>query len=308
MLSVCLPSEQAVKLTGPLPDGVRVLVWDGSGEPAPAGIEETEFLVFDHGAPFAEVISAMPRLRVVQATSAGIDRLLGKIPEGVTLCDGRGVHGASASEWVLAAILASVRQLPGFVRDQQRGEWLPRETDELSGQTVLIVGAGDIGTQIARRVRAFDAEPVLVARRARAASADGPVHAREDLPGLLPGADTVVTVVPMTTETRHMVDADFLGGMRDGALLVNAARGPVVVTDALLAELESGRLRAALDVTDPEPLPPDHPLWHAPNLLITPHVAGMVRGLPQRAYALVRGQIQRYVNGEPLINVVDGDY
>ena len=150
---------------------------------------------------------------------------------------------------------------------------------------------------------AFDAEPVLVARHAR----DG-VFATDQLPELLPTADIVVLVVPFTDETRHMVDQEFLAKMRDGALLVNAARGPVVVTEALLAELESRRLHAALDVTDPEPLPSEHPLWRAPNLLLTPHVAGAVQGFPARAYALVREQISRYVKGEPLINVVDGAY
>jgi phosphoglycerate dehydrogenase-like enzyme len=302
VVTVCLPAAGAASLAGPLPDDVQALTWGGSTH-APPGIELTEFLVLGHGSPYAEMIAAMPRLQVVQALSAGVEGLLGPIPAGVTLCDGRGIHGGPVSEWILAAILASVRELPGFFHAQERGEWTQHSTGELSGKRVLIVGAGDLGERTARRLRAFGTEPVMVARHARAE-----VHATEELPALLPSADIVVLVVPITEETRHMVDAAFLARMRDGALLVNAARGSVVVTEALLAELEAHRLHAALDVTDPEPLPSGHPLWRAPNLLLTPHVAGGVDGFPARAYALVREQIGRYSRGEPLLNVVSGAY
>jgi phosphoglycerate dehydrogenase-like enzyme len=156
---------------------------------------------------------------------------------------------------------------------------------------------------MARRLRAFDVEPTMVARTAR----EG-VHAVAELPDLLPHADVVVLVVPLTSETARMVDATFLGAMPNGSLLVNAARGPIVDTDALLAELQAGRLFAALDVTDPEPLPPDHALWDAPNLLLTPHVGGSVRGFPRRAYVLVREQILRFAAGQPMVNVVKGEY
>jgi phosphoglycerate dehydrogenase-like enzyme len=302
MVTICLPDSAAVRLASPHPEDVEVLTWDGSGAP-PAGIERVEFWVASSGLDHKAMMQAMPQLRVVQALSAGIDYLIGLIPEGVTLCDGRGVHGGATAEWALTAILASLREFPGFVRAQEREEWTQHTTDELQGKRVLIVGAGDLGEQTARRLRAFDAEPTMVARHAR-----NGVHAVADLPKLLPAADVVVIVIPMTDETRHMVDRDFLAKMRDGALLVNAARGPVVVTDDLLAELQSGRLHAALDVTDPEPLTTGHPLWSAPNLLLTPHVGGAVRGFPERAYALVRAQLTRYAAGEPLINVVEGDY
>jgi phosphoglycerate dehydrogenase-like enzyme len=302
VVTVCLPSQQALRLASPLPDGVDAIVWDGS-TPAPDEADRTEFLVVLHNSPFTEMFEAMPRLRVVQTLSAGIDYLVGRIPPGVTLCDGRGVHGGAVAEWVMTAILASLHEFPGFLRAQERREWTQHVTAELAGKRVLIVGAGDLGEHTARRVRAFDAEPILVARCAR----DG-VFGTDQLPELLPAADVVVLVVPFTEETHHMVDQEFLARMRDGALLVNAARGPVVVTEALLAELESRRLHAALDVTDPEPLPSDHPLWRAPHLLLTPHVGGAVQGFPVRAYTLVREQIERYVNGEPLINVVDGAY
>jgi phosphoglycerate dehydrogenase-like enzyme len=306
MAVLCLPPDidgldlRAALAAGPLPGGPELVWWDGTGEPDRAG--EIEALVLPFGAPL-DVLARMPRLRMVQTLSAGVDRILPAVPEGVILCDGRGTHGSSVAEWVLAALLAVVRELPRFVRLQGAGTWENVQTGELAGATVLIVGAGDIGLRIARLVEAFGAEPVLVARRAR----DG-VHGIGDLPRLLPGADAVVLVVPLTAETTGLADAAFLAAMRDGAILVNAARGPVVDTDALLAELTSGRLRAALDVTEPEPLPEGHPLWQAPGLLLTPHVAGYVTGFPPRALALIRPQLERFLRGEPLENVVEDGY
>jgi phosphoglycerate dehydrogenase-like enzyme len=303
---LCLPDERAVELVGALPDGIDVVVWNGRG-PVGEAVAATDFLVPTFGTTKPEWQRAMfgqlPKLRVVQLLSAGVDFVVGNTPPGVLLCDARGVHGGSTSEWALTAILASLREFPRFVLAAQEHRWDQDTTDELAGKRVLVVGAGDLGDQLARRLRACDAEPVLVARSAR----DG-VHGTAELPQLLPDADVVVIVVPLTAETRGMVDATFLAAMRDGSLLVNAARGPIVQTEALLDQLTSRRLYAALDVSDPEPLPPDHPLWSAPNLLITPHVGGSVRGFPRRAYALVRAQVVRFDAGEPLHNVVSGDY
>jgi phosphoglycerate dehydrogenase-like enzyme len=209
---------------------------------------------------------------------------------------------------VLAVVLAAVRSLPRFVRAQDERRWDYTFTDELAGKRVLVVGAGDVGGQVRRKLLTFDAEVTMVARRARPATGTEPaVHAIAELPELLPAAEVVVLVVPLTAETRGMVDAAFLARLPDGALVVNGARGQVLDTAALTAELLAGRLRAALDVTDPEPLPADHPLWQASGLLLTPHVAGSVTGFPRRAYRLVRVQLERWVAGEPLANqVVDG--
>jgi len=221
----------------------------------------------------------------------------------VTLCDARGVHDSSTSEWAATAVLAAVREFPRFAVAQVAGRWEHGVTGELAGRRVLVVGAGSIGDALCRRLEPFGVDLVRVARRAR----DG-VHAVVELPELLPSADVVVLLVPLTDATRGMVDAAFLARMPDGALLVNAARGPAVDTDALTAELASGRLRAALDVTDPEPLPAGHPLWTVPGLLLTPHVAGSVRGVLPRAYRLVARQLWRYADGEPLDNVVVDGY
>lgn len=299
-----VPSAQGRDLIGPPPAGVEVVVWDSAGDPpaeaAGAGFWVPQMLAKDEVAAQA---AKLPELEVVQLLSAGADAFVGRLPDGVTLCDARGVHGSSTSEWVLAAILAAVREFPRFLAETARGEWNQRTTGELAGQRVLVVGAGDVGEAIRRRLLPFETTVTMVARTARADA-----RGVEDLPDLLPDADIVVLVVPLTDATRGLADAGFLARMPAGALLVNAARGPVVDTGALVAALRSGRLRAALDVTDPEPLPPGHPLWDCPGLLLTPHVGGAVTGLPKRAYANAAAQLARWAAGEPLENVVVNGY
>jgi phosphoglycerate dehydrogenase-like enzyme len=247
-------------------------------------------------------LAALPRLKLVQLLTAGAERFLGRLPEGVVLCNARGAHTPATAEWAVAATLAAQRGIPFFVREQVAGRWSFTTQSSLVGARVLIVGAGDIGATIGRMLAGFDVELTYVARTAR----EG-VRPTADLPQLLPHADVVILIVPVTPETTGMVDAEFLAAMPDGALLVNAARGVVVHTDALVAELSSGRLRAAVDVTDPEPLPPDHPLWSVPGLLLTPHVGGEVPETGDRAAATVVDQLMRVLAGEPLVNVV-GDY
>ncbi|WP_375486872.1 2-hydroxyacid dehydrogenase [uncultured Jatrophihabitans sp.] len=303
-LVACLPDANAVDLLGPAPDGVEIITWDGGAE-RPAGLARTEFWVpqVEDASSLDDAFEAMPNLKVVQLTSAGVEDVAGRVPDGVTLCDARGVHGTAVAELVLLMLLALQRRLPEFLAQQQQGRWESLGADDLRDKRVVIVGAGDLGEQTAVRLRSFGADPVFVAHSAR----DG-VHATDELPDLLPDADAVVLTLPLTSSTEGMVDADFLAGMRDHAILVNVARGKIVDTDALLAELQSGRLRAGLDVVEPEPLPQGHPLWRAPNLVLTPHAAGNVAASGARAFALVREQLQRHVAGEQLINVVDGDY
>jgi phosphoglycerate dehydrogenase-like enzyme len=247
-----------------------------------------------------DFLGALPRLRLVQLLSAGAEQFVGRLPEGVLLCNARGAHTPSTAEWAVAATLAAQRGLPFFAREQAAGRWSSATFSSLVGARVLVVGAGDIGTTIGRMLAGFDVELTYVARTAR----DG-VRSTAELPELLPHADVVILIVPVTPETTGMVDASFLAAMPDGALLVNAARGVVVDTDALLAELTAGRLRAALDVTDPEPLPAGHPLWSVPGLLLTPHVGGAVPDTNARAAAAVTDQLARVLAGEPLVNVVD---
>ncbi len=307
---LCLASTAVLdRLRQRLPDSelvARATVWSDIGV-IPGDAADIEFWVppfLIHDLELARTaVAALPKLKVIQTQSAGVDGVLPFRPDRVTLCDGRGVHGSSTSEWALTAILSVLREFPRFERAQAERRWDYGVTDELAGKRVLIIGAGDVGQQLARRVIACDAEVVFAARTAR----DG-VHGTDELPELLPEADVVVLIVPKTSKTTGMVDADFLARLKDGALVVNAARGPVVVTDALLAELQSGRLRAAVDVTDPEPLPADHPLWTAPNLLMTPHIGGSVLGLTDRFSTLLAAQVSRFERGEPLQNIVDGEY
>jgi phosphoglycerate dehydrogenase-like enzyme len=269
------------------------------------GIDEVEFYVPDFflSANSIAVMARMPKLRVVQTQTAGVDPLVPHMPPGAILCNARGAHDAGTAEWVLTAILTILRDFPRFAREQAAGHWDYRPTDCLDGKTVLIIGHGSIGATVEKLLGGFEIKVCRVAKNARPG-----VAAVSELDALLPAADVVVVLAPVTPDTVGMVDARFLGLMRDGALLVNAARGSLVVTDALLGELRRGRLRAALDVTDPEPLPRDHPLWSAPNVLITPHVAGSTPASRRRILRLIRAQILRYMRGEPLENVISGAY
>ncbi len=251
--------------------------------------------------------AAIEGLQVIQALSAGVDALIEHVPRGVTLCDAAGAYDAAVAEWVLMAILASQRDLPSSVDAQRAATWRRddrvRASDELTGGTVLIVGYGSIGRAVERRLAACGMKVMRVARHARPG-----VAAMADAPELLPKAAVVVLLVPLTDATRGLVDQRFLAAMAPAALLVNAARGAIVDTTALLDELRSARLRAALDVTDPEPLPDDHPLWSTPGVIITPHVAGATHQSRLRAWSLAAAQVSRFCRGVPLRNVVSDGY
>ena len=306
-LTVLVPDEVGERELAKI-DGIRPVRYDESKGPEGLPREAAEAQVFVPGFlgqdEARQLIESCPKLRLVQLLSAGAEKFVGMLPDGVALSDCRGAHGGVTAEWVLAAILAVLREIPEFVRNQVDAHWDQHLTDTLTGKSVLLVGAGDLAEQATRRLEPFDVGPItLVGTRAR----DG-VHGVDELPDLLPRHDITVLLVPLTDSTRGLVDAEFLAAMPDGALLVNAARGPVVDTDALLAELRSGRLRAAVDVTDPEPLPADHPLWTAPNLLITPHVGGSVPGHLDRAYRVVVPQLEAVVAGEDPPNLVVGQY
>jgi phosphoglycerate dehydrogenase-like enzyme len=301
--TVCLPDEEmGAELD--LPADVDVVVWNGEGR-TPDGAERVEFFVggYMHGPPAAEALRAMPALEVIQLFSAGVEQWLPVVPDGVTLCNGRGVHGGSTAELAVAGLLSLLRGLPQFYVEQQAARWSPERGDDLDGRRVLILGAGDIGRRVAAAVSVFGAVCTFVARHAR-----DDVRAIDELDDLLPEADIVVVSLPHTEQTHQLVNARVLAALPDGAMLVNIARGQIVDTDALLAELQAGRLSAFLDVTDPEPLPADHPLWRAPNVVITPHVGGGTSGWRRRGFALIERQIQRFVAGEDLINVVGDAY
>jgi phosphoglycerate dehydrogenase-like enzyme len=244
-------------------------------------------------------------LRAIQAFSAGVDSMADRVPAGVTLCDAAGVHDVAVAEWVVMCILASRRRLPEHLDAQRSGAWRIESIvgEDLADAVVVLVGAGSIGRAVEARLAPFGASIIRVARRPR----DG-VIPFSDLPTVLPRADVVISLLPLTEETRGMIDAGIIGAMRPGALLVNASRGPVVDSTALTAAVLDGRISVALDVTDPEPLPEGHPLWSAPGAIITPHVAGDVRRQDERAWQLVYDQVGRLARGESLANVVVDGY
>ncbi|MGW8729741.1 2-hydroxyacid dehydrogenase [Streptomyces sp. NPDC055808] len=292
-----------------LPDSFAYRVWDG-GPDFPADPADCAFYVVPYMKP-AETsvrpLAAMTGLQVVQTLTAGIDHVqqgIGLLPPGVRLCNARGVHEASTAELTLALVLASLRGIPGFVQGQERQEWRSGFYPALADKSVLIVGYGSIGAAVEDRLAPFECARVARVARSSRTTERGEVHALTDLPALLPEADVVIVSTPLTGQTKGLVDAEFMARLKDGALLVNVARGPVVDTKALLAELESGRIHAALDVTDPEPLPAGHPLWHAPNVLISPHVGGSSSAFLPRAKRLLAAQLARFAAQEPLDNVV----
>jgi phosphoglycerate dehydrogenase-like enzyme len=265
-----------------------------------ADLETIDFLVPGQERR-AEVLAQLPgltRLGVVQTLSAGTDWVQAAVPSQTTLCSARGARDGPVAEWIVGALLGVSARLLEFAyrREWERG----REIDDLESWTVLIVGMGSIGNRVAELLAPFRTRVVGVVSHAR----DG-LHGIDELAALLPDADAVVMLTPLTDATRGLIGVAELAGMHDGALLINAARGPVVDRDALLAEVSTGRLRAVLDVTDPEPLPADDPLWTAPGVrCITPHFAGGSPLADKRGAELAGDQLARWCAGEPLVNVV----
>lgn len=295
-MRVTVPTEE---LSDRLAETCEVAVWDlTSPAPWPAiDVVVTPYM------GLADRLAALEGIdvRLVQSQSIGYDGVLERLPDGVAFANAAGVHEGPAAEIGMALLLAAQRDLPRFVRQQDAETWRGGFTRGMHGLRVVILGAGGLGTAMFDRLVPFEARPVRVAR-SRRADGRGEVAALSELPGLLTTADAVVICLPLDDSTRRLVDAEFLAAMPDGAILVNIGRGQIVDTDALVAELTSGRLRAALDVTDPEPLPPGHPLWSAPGVVISPHVGGQVTTMPDAVEALVRRQIAALEAGGEIVN------
>jgi phosphoglycerate dehydrogenase-like enzyme len=285
-------------VTARAPAGVDVVALEGGVD-----LETVDFLVPtamanpDDRQALLEQLPGLHRLAVVQVMSAGTDWIEDYLPPQATLCSARGARDGSVADWVFAALIGTTS---GLLECARIHTWTDRDVTDLEGWTVLVIGMGSIGRLVERRLQPFGAEVIGVASHAR-----DDLHGVNELPALLPRADAVVLLTPLTDGTRGLIGGPELAAMRDGALLVNAARGPVVDTDALVSELQTGRLRAVLDVTDPEPLPDDHPLWNAAGLLsITPHIAGNSRLSNARSAELAAEQLVRWCAGEDLRNVV----
>ena len=301
-----IPDDDLVARLADLRDQLELVPWDLLG-PLPDDVaSRVDVVVIGHywiGARRWERLATVPNLRCVLLPSAGFEHALPYVPPHVTLCSGRGVHSTGTAELAMALMLAAQRGLPDAVAAQHEGRWHNPFGPALADRRVLVVGAGSVASALVSRLRPFEVTVTQVARTARQGP-DGPVHGIDELGALLPAADVVVLAVPVDATTEHLLDAAALAALPDGALVVNVARGRVVDQDALLAELRSGRLRAALDVTDPEPLPTGHPLWSAPNTLITAHQGGNTDATGPRTEALVRRQLGHLLAGEPLENVV----
>ena len=298
------PAEAERRLGG-IPEGITVDCYRADGEPMPESITDVEFYVLPYmkGAEVLERSGEMKSLRVIQTLTAGVENFLPHVPDRVTLCNAAGVHDASTAELAVALVLASGRHLDEFARQQPEGRWEPRFGRALADQRVMILGYGNIGAAIERRLQGFEVASVTrVARRARSGPPE--VHAISELETLLPDADVVIVIAPHTPETEGLISAPQLALLPDDALLVNVARGALVDTDALTVAAGSGRIRAALDVTDPEPLPPHHPLWRTPGVLISPHMGGASTAFFPRADRLVAAQLRRFAAGEELENVI----
>jgi phosphoglycerate dehydrogenase-like enzyme len=321
MLRIGYPAILAAELFGDYLQGIELI-------PLPNSLDhDVDIDVWIPDPYAARSIKIWPRLhgvRLVLSLMAGTEWIPGVVGPHVTICNAHGAHNISTAEWTVASILAMLKYFPFYLDVQRSGQWNrrfeasaryatitgdarpiypPVLLEELTGKTVLLVGYGAIGKEIERMLAPFHVEMLRVARSART---DPLVYAVGDLDSLLPRAEIVVLILPSTAESHRLIGARQLALMPQGALLVNAARGPVMDTDALVDALQSGKIRAALDVTDPEPLPEGHPLWNCPNLLITPHVAGSSPQFTPRALRVAADELRRYINGEPLQNVVQG--
>jgi len=283
-----------------LPAGVTHLPTDGIA-PAASDLDKVEFYVPRYmGGPAAiAMIPEMKSLKVIQSPNAGVDDVLKIRPEGVTLCNAAGVHDASTAELAVALSIASRRGFAAFARDQVEHRWGHERMSSLTDSNIAIVGYGNIGKTIAGMLGNFEVTITAFSKSGR----DGALTL-DNFDRLLPTFDVIILILPLNDQTHHLMNATRLAAMKDGAALINVARGPVVDTDALIAELNSGRITAGLDVTDPEPLPAGHPLWSAKNVIITPHVGGDSAAFIPRGRKLVEEQIARYASGQPLHHIV----
>lgn len=294
---VSAPAQLAERLDLP-----AVVAWDGTGLPPRDDITfwVPPYVVGRSPEDISRAVAGLPHLQVIQLLTAGVEPWPGLVPAGVTLCAGKTIHGGSTAELAVALTLALVRDLPTYVAQGARNEWKRHEPDTLAGRHVLVLGAGDIGLRVARVMEALEARVTLSAR----------THGvpLDQAKALLPDVDVLVVALPLTADTRNLVDATWLAALPDRAIVVNVSRGPIVDTEALTDEVAQGRLRTGLDVTDPEPLPADHPLWHLPGVVITPHAGGGATGWEGRAVRLIEEQVEKHAQGGPLSYVVRAGY
>jgi phosphoglycerate dehydrogenase-like enzyme len=271
--------------------------------PEPEILETIQFYVPPYmvGPGALELISSMSSLQVIQSPNAGVDDILKILPPGVTLCNAKGVHDASTSELAIGLAISARRGFPTFMANQSQGKWVHERHNALADSRVGIVGMGNIGSLIARQLEAFSVEVIGFSRSGKDGS-----KMMSEFDQILPTLDVVILILPLTNESHHLMNRSRINSMKPGATLVNMARGAIIETSALVDALNRGHITAGIDVTEPEPLPEEHPLWSAPNLIITPHVGGDSSAFNPRVRALIESQVERFATGKPLINVVAG--
>jgi phosphoglycerate dehydrogenase-like enzyme len=285
-----------------IPAGMTHLATDGF-VPAVSQFDEIEFYVPSYmgGLKTIEIIPRMKNLKVVHYNQAGYEDILPHIPQGVILCNGTGVHDVSTSELAIGLTIASRRGFAEFMDNQKQGVWKRTRKPALADSHVGIVGYGHIGKRIGSLLEMFETKVTAFTR----SGSDGSIKIAE-FDDYLPKLDVIILILPLTAESKNFMSAERIKKMKDGATLINVARGAIVDTDALVAELNTGRITAGLDVTDPEPLPAGHPLWSAPNLIISPHVGGDSGAFVPRARKMVQEQLARIAKNEPLVNQITG--
>lgn len=311
MSIVSVPEQSFLDRLGELPDGVTAVIWDPQTGDAPEEIRDDLEIVLwpDIVDPAANArLSSLPSLKVLQLQSAGFEHMSEAVPDGASLANGKGVHSDETAEWAVTLAVSIVRGLPDYIDQQKEHVWrVKARRTFLAGASVLVIGAGSIGSEIVARLTPYKVDITSVGRTSRTAPDGTKVVTMDEALDLLPSTDVVIVIVPLSPTSRHLVNADFLARMKDDSFLVNVARGGVLDAEALIAECSSGRITAALDVTDPEPLPADSPLWDTPNILITPHVAGeQSRYSEERVLEILRGQVAACLEGSELANIVVG--
>lgn len=302
---VTFPSIELLDAVGPLPEGLETAIWDFDSDPVGASLEDVQIAVFPYMANFSQLaaVTKAPNLKLVQTQTTGFDGIRELVGPNVSVATAHGVHAASTAELAIGLAIASLRGIGESVRDQGNAFWNPRRWPGLADRKVAIVGVGGIGEEIRKRLDPFEVDLSRFGTRART-DEHGEIFAIDELESRAKDIEVLILIVPHNESTHHLVDARLLAALPNDAVVVNVARGPVVDTDALVAELASGRLRCASDVFDPEPLPADHPIWQLPNALIVPHNGGNTEAFLPRMTALLKRQVVAWAENRDSENLV----
>lgn len=303
--TVTVPDADLLAALQPVPEGVNLVVWDFKDAPVGVDLGDVDAVVLPYmqRGDLSDQLQSVPALKLVQTQSTGYEGVAEMAGDGVAVCSAAGVHAAATAEMAVGLAIASLRGIDVAARDQREGRWKPARHPGLADRKVLLLGVGGIGEEIAKRLDPFEVELTRVGSTARS-DERGQVHASAELVELAARHDVLIVITPLSDSTRNLVNRDVLAALPNGALVVNVARGPVVDSEALTAEVVSGRLRAALDVFDPEPIPAGHPLWSADNALITPHNGGNTGAFWPRIVRLLRGQLEALAAGQEPANLV----